>query len=63
PPPKDDPILKLDNVILTPHTAFYSEGSLKEAKITASEEVARVLTGRRPLSCVNPKVLDKLALK
>jgi D-3-phosphoglycerate dehydrogenase len=63
PPPKDDPILKLDNVILTPHTAFYSEGSLKEAKITASEEVARVLTGRRPVNCVNPKVLDKLALK
>jgi D-3-phosphoglycerate dehydrogenase / 2-oxoglutarate reductase len=63
PPAKSDPILKLDNVILTPHTAFYSEGSVKESKITASEDVARVLTGKRPMNCVNPKVLERLGLK
>jgi len=63
PPTEDDPILKLDNVILTPHTAFYSEGSVKESKITASRDVAKVLTGKRPVNCVNPKVLEKLKLK
>jgi D-3-phosphoglycerate dehydrogenase len=63
PPAKDDPILKLENVILTPHTAFYSEGSVRESKITASGDVARVLTGKRPVNCVNPKVLEKLGLR
>jgi D-3-phosphoglycerate dehydrogenase len=63
PPAKNDPILKLDNVILTPHAAFYSESSVKEAKITAAEDVARVLTGKRPMNCVNPKVLERLGLK
>lgn len=63
PPARDDPILSLENVILTPHTAFYSEGSVKESKITASGDVARVLTGKRPVNCVNPKVLEKLNLE
>ncbi|MBM4237289.1 MAG: C-terminal binding protein [Euryarchaeota archaeon] len=63
PPGRDDPILRQENLVLTPHASFYSEGSVREVKITASEEVVRVLTGRRPLSCVNPKVLEKLDLK
>lgn len=63
PPSPDDPILGLDNVVLTPHAAFYSEGSVKEVKITASEDVARVLTGRRPINCVNPSVIERLGLK
>ncbi len=63
PPGQDDPILKQENLVLTPHASFYSEGSVREVKISASEEVIRVLTGRKPLSCVNPKVLEKLDLK
>ncbi|MBC7107217.1 MAG: C-terminal binding protein [Methanomassiliicoccales archaeon] len=62
PPPRDHPLLKFENVILTPHTSFYSEGSLKEVKKTAAEEIVRVLTGRKPLSCVNPDVLKRIDL-
>ncbi|MCQ5375102.1 MAG: C-terminal binding protein, partial [Methanomassiliicoccales archaeon] len=63
PPPADHPLLKFENVVLTPHASFYSEGSLKEVKRTAAEEIVRVLTGRKPLSCVNPDVLNRVELK
>ena len=36
------------NVILTPHTSFYSEESLVDLQTKAAEEVVRVLTGEAP---------------
>ncbi|GBD28813.1 Glycerate dehydrogenase [bacterium HR31] len=53
PPPPEDPLLRLDRVILTPHVAFYSEESLQELQRKAAEEVARVLTGQAPRYPVN----------
>ncbi len=57
PPPPDSPLLQLTNLILTPHAAFYSEESLNDLQIMAAQEVARVLTGQRPVSVINPQVL------
>jgi D-3-phosphoglycerate dehydrogenase / 2-oxoglutarate reductase len=57
PPPADSPLLRLDNIILTPHAAFYSEESLIDLQVQAAQEVARVLGGERPVSPVNPQVL------
>ena len=54
----DHPLLELPNVITTPHVAFYSEESLRDLEIQAAENVAAVLSGRRPASVVNPEVLD-----
>jgi len=59
PPPPDHPLIGLDNVILTPHCAFYSEASLEELARKAAEQVARVLQGRMPEHLVNPRVLDR----
>ncbi|MDQ7800922.1 MAG: C-terminal binding protein [Armatimonadota bacterium] len=53
PPPPEDPLLRLDRVILTPHVAFYSEESLQELQRKAAEEVVRVLTGQAPRYPVN----------
>lgn len=53
PPPAGDPLLGLDNVIVTSHAAFYSEEALAEQRLRAVENVARVLTGRPPLAAVN----------
>ncbi len=53
PPPADDPLLRLDNLVLTPHVAFYSEESLQELQRKAAEEVVRVLTGQPPRYPVN----------
>ena len=62
PPPENEPLLKMDNVILTPHSSYYSDGAIKELPVRCGEEVARVLTGRLPINLFNPQVLDKLQL-
>ena len=49
----DSPLFKLDNVIITPHAAYYSEESIRAVREIASNEVVRVLTGQRSLSPVN----------
>lgn len=41
------------NLILTPHTAFYSESAIEEIRTKAAREVARVLRGERPRNLVN----------
>jgi D-3-phosphoglycerate dehydrogenase len=51
-------LLKLDNIIITPHAAFYSEISNSELKRRAAEGVGRVLRGENPSSLVNPEVLQ-----
>jgi D-3-phosphoglycerate dehydrogenase len=57
PPAPDDPLLKLPNVILNPHAAFYSKGASDDLHRMAAEEVARVLQGQMPKAVVNPAVL------
>jgi D-3-phosphoglycerate dehydrogenase len=49
----DNPLFTLDNVIITPHAAYYSEESIHTVRQIASSEVVRVLMGQRPLSPVN----------
>jgi D-3-phosphoglycerate dehydrogenase len=51
--PQDNPLFTLDNVIVTPHSAYYSEESIHMAREVAASEVARVLTGQRPVNPVN----------
>lgn len=53
----DNPLFELDNFIVTPHCAYYSEESIRVVREFAAQEVVRVLTGQRPLSPVNPAVL------
>ena len=45
PPDPDNPLLKMENVILSPHVAFYSEESIRELKRRAAESVSAVLLG------------------
>ena len=56
-PPAGSPLLGRNNVIVTPHTAFYSEESLVELQTKAAEEVVCVLRGQAPKNPVNPEVL------
>jgi D-3-phosphoglycerate dehydrogenase len=44
---KDSQLLNRDNVILTPHTAFYSVEALDELQTKCASDVARVLSGER----------------
>ena len=52
----DNPLLKMDNVIATSHAAYFSSPAVAQVPRRCGEEVARVLTGHRPLHVVNPEV-------
>jgi D-3-phosphoglycerate dehydrogenase len=56
PLPAGHPLAALETVILTPHAAFYSDGSIVELKTKAARAVLDALDGRRPASVVNPEV-------
>jgi D-3-phosphoglycerate dehydrogenase len=46
---KDSKLIGRDNVILTPHTAFYSVEALDELQTKCAADVARVLSGEAPI--------------
>ena len=56
PPPPEHPLLQLDNVLASPHTA----GVTREARMNmgriAAEQILDALDGRRPPRIVNPEV-------
>ena len=58
----DNPLLNMDNVIMMPHSASYSDAAAATQPINPSEEVVRVLTGRWPKNPINPKVKPKFKL-
>ena len=62
PPEPDNPLLKMENVILTPHVASASSRMSPEARRRVGQEISLVLNGRWPRTCVNPTVLNKTDL-
>jgi D-3-phosphoglycerate dehydrogenase / 2-oxoglutarate reductase len=63
PLPKDSPLYTLDNVILTPHSAYYSSKSIEILREETLFGALDVLRGRRPRFVANPGVLDLLTLE
>jgi D-3-phosphoglycerate dehydrogenase len=63
PPSPDNPLLKLNNVLITGHFAYYSEESHEELFRWPWEEVARVLQGEWPQGLVNPQVKERFSIK
>lgn len=57
PPVPDNPLLGMDNVIVTPHLAWYSERSVREAGEKAAAEILRVFNGYFPKALLNPEVI------
>ncbi|WP_239025040.1 hydroxyacid dehydrogenase [Rhodoligotrophos defluvii] len=51
----DSPLCRLDNVVLTPHTAGSTGAALKRTAIQLAEQVLAVLSGRRPDHLVDPQ--------
>jgi D-3-phosphoglycerate dehydrogenase / 2-oxoglutarate reductase len=52
PPRTDHPLLRLDNVLLTPHIGGSTREAQSRGEWGAAEEVVRVLSGERPLNAV-----------
>ena len=69
PPSEDEPLIQLwreadetnVNLIITPHTAFYSAEAMLEIRTKTAMEVARALRGEKLVNCVNSQWLpDKV---
>jgi len=60
PPAPDNPLLHMDNVTVTPHTASYADETFRIMMRRVGEEAARALRGQMPNTPVNPQVRDKL---
>lgn len=53
---KDNPLLKLDNIVITPHIASASIDTRTNMAILAATNLIEVLKGRVPTNLVNPEV-------
>ncbi len=56
----DNPLITMDNVILTPHTASYSDAAFKKLRISVGQEAARIVLGKWPKNVVNKDVKPKI---
>ena len=56
-PPKESPLLKLSNVITTPHMGGYTLEALKEIGMICVRGIVDVLEGRQPEFAINPEIL------
>lgn len=63
PPDPENPLLHMENVIITPHVASASARFDPRRRRRVVEEIALVLSGRWPRACVNPEVLEKTDLR
>jgi D-3-phosphoglycerate dehydrogenase len=54
-PPPAGAIDDVPNLLVTPHTAFYSEQALRESQTKAATQVIKVLTDREPDYAVTPR--------
>lgn len=52
------PLCGMENVILTPHSAWYSDTALKQCKVDMANEIVRFVRGEQLSSLQNPEVLD-----
>ena len=57
PIPADDPLLSMDNVVVTPHIASASAATVRTMGLMAAENIIAALTGEPMPSCVNPEAL------
>ncbi len=61
-PPAEDPLLSLDNLIITPHIASVSPVTAVESSKRQAENVLMVLTGKAPHGLANPEVIKTIAV-
>jgi len=57
PPAADDPLFKLDNVIITPHVASWTVEAVEQLRRETARNVVSVLRGELPKAIVNRKGL------
>ena len=63
PPPKDDPLFSLDNVIVSPHALAWTEELMHDNGVEACQSVLALSRGEVPGGIVNREVVDRPAFQ
>ena len=56
----DNPLLKLDNVILTPHIGGSTDETIERHSLMIAEDIERFIKGERPKNLLNPQAWNKV---
>jgi D-3-phosphoglycerate dehydrogenase len=59
PPAADNPLLGMEQVVLTPHVASFTREGRRRMGLTVVEDVLRALRGERPLYLANPEIWNR----
>jgi D-3-phosphoglycerate dehydrogenase len=59
PPSAESPLLKMDQVLVTGHLAYYSETSVRELHMKSAEAIVSALRGEWPPFLANPEVREQ----
>lgn len=63
PPPPDHPLLQLDNVLVSPHTAGVTHESRRNTGAIGAQQLLDVLDGKRPPRLLNPEAWAAFAAR
>ncbi len=63
PPSPDNPLFRMENVIVTPHIASHTEDGVRAMGVGVAEEVCAVLRGEQPRWLANPDVWEHRRMK
>lgn len=58
PPPPNNPLLTLENIILTPHVASWTSDALRKEASMAIDAVISILNGKKPKYLANPEAIN-----
>ena len=56
-----NPLLKLENIVATPHVAGMSETANRNMSLGVASEILRVLRGEKPKALGNPELWPRLS--
>lgn len=56
PPSSSNPLLSMDNVLATPHTAGYTDGCQRKMGLGVARQILDIISNVRPENLVNPEV-------
>jgi D-3-phosphoglycerate dehydrogenase len=62
PLPQENPLVKMDNVVLLPHSGAYSDAAYRQAIVNIAQEADRILSGQWPKNAVNKSVKPRVKL-